>query len=147
MTQYKVFGEISIAAIEVRQAVGFPASVSGERSIVNLRQVSKARHHGRRAAAREVRQGGSLEKVCADLVRGAKEKRLKVKGPVRMPTKVLRHTTRKSPCGNGTNTWDTFELRVHKRVIDLVSPSEVVKQITSISIEPGVEVEVTVTSA
>ncbi|GJP71254.1 hypothetical protein CLOP_g2105 [Closterium sp. NIES-67] len=86
----------------------------------------------------------SLEKVCADLVRGAKEKRIKVKGPVRMPTKVLRHTTRKSPCGNGTNTWDTFELRVHKRVIYLVSPSEVVKQITSISIEPGIEVEVTV---
>uniref|UniRef100_Q5M8F0 Small ribosomal subunit protein uS10 n=1 Tax=Xenopus tropicalis TaxID=8364 RepID=Q5M8F0_XENTR len=30
----------------------------------------------------------SLEKVCADLIRGAKEKNLKVKGPVRMPTKV-----------------------------------------------------------
>lgn len=27
--------------------------------------------------------------VCADLIRGAKEKNLKVKGPVRMPTKVL----------------------------------------------------------
>jgi ribosomal protein S10 len=40
--------------------------------------------------------------VCADLIRGAKEKRLKVKGPVRMPTKVLRITTRKSPCGEGT---------------------------------------------
>lgn len=26
--------------------------------------------------------------VCADLIRGAKEKNLKVKGPVRMPTKV-----------------------------------------------------------
>lgn len=26
--------------------------------------------------------------VCADLIRGAKEKSLKVKGPVRMPTKV-----------------------------------------------------------
>ncbi|CAI5499395.1 unnamed protein product [Closterium sp. Naga37s-1] len=135
----EVFEEFLVSII--RQAVGSPASVSGERSFVKLRQVSKARHHGRRAAAREVRQSGSLEKVCADLVRGAKEKRLKVKGPVRMPTKVLRHTTRKSPCGNGTNTWDTFELRVHKRVIDLVSPSEVVKQITSISIEPGVEVE------
>eukprot|EP00850_Spirogloea_muscicola_P014713 SM000107S14079 [mRNA] locus=s107:386667:391495:+ [translate_table: standard] len=46
--------------------------------------------------------------------------------------------------GAGTNTWDRFELRVHKRVIDLHSPSEVVKQITSISIEPGVEVEVTI---
>ena len=84
--------------------------------------------------------------MCADLVRGAKEKNLKVKGPVRMPTKVLRHTTRKSPCGNGTNTYDRFELKVHKRVIDLVSPSEVVKQITSISMEPGVEVEVTLTN-
>lgn len=30
--------------------------------------------------------------------------------------------------------------RIHKRLIDLHSPAEVVKQITSISIEPGVEV-------
>ena len=44
----------------------------------------------------------------------------------------------------GTNTWDRFEMRVHKRVIDLVSSPDVVKQITSITIEPGVEVEVTI---
>ncbi|OVA12853.1 Ribosomal protein S10 [Macleaya cordata] len=86
----------------------------------------------------------NLEKVCADLVSGAKNKRLKVKGPVRIPTKTLNITTRKSPCGEGTNTFDRFELRIHKRVIDLVSSSEVVKQITSITIEPGVEVEVTI---
>ncbi|KAG6467224.1 hypothetical protein ZIOFF_074911 [Zingiber officinale] len=96
----------------------------------------------------------NLEKVCADLVKGAKDKALTVKGPVRMPTKVLNITTRKSPCGEeeldqkliilGTNTWDRFELRVHKRVIDLCSSPEVVKQITSITIEPGVEVEVTI---
>merc|ERR1712054_638434 len=86
----------------------------------------------------------NLEKVCSDLIRGAKEKRLKVKGPVRLPTKVLNITTRKSPCGEGTNTWDRFELRVHKRVIDLFSSADVVKQITSITIEPGVEVEVTI---
>jgi ribosomal protein uS10 len=70
--------------------------------------------------------------VCADLIRGAKDKQLKVKGPVRMPTKVLRITTRKSPCGEGTNTWDRFEMRIHKRLIDLHSPADVVKQITSI---------------
>ncbi|GFP92198.1 40S ribosomal protein s20-2 [Phtheirospermum japonicum] len=86
----------------------------------------------------------NLEKVCADLVRGAGEKTLRVKGPVRMPTKVLKITTRKSPCGEGTNTFDMFELRVHKRVIDLFSSPDVVKQITSIAIEPGVEVEVTI---
>ncbi|KAL5059424.1 hypothetical protein RYX36_031028 [Vicia faba] len=46
-----------------------------------------------------------------------------------------------------TNTWDRFELRVHKRVIDLYSSPDVVKQITSITIEPGVEVEVTIADA
>jgi small subunit ribosomal protein S20e len=86
----------------------------------------------------------NLEKVCSDLIRGAKEKKLKVKGPVRMPTKVLRITTRKTPCGEGSKTWDRFEMRIHKRLIDLHSPADVVKQITSISIEPGVEVEVTI---
>merc|ERR1712097_72155 len=75
---------------------------------------------------------------------GAKDKRLLCKGPVRMPTKILRIMTRKSPCGEGTNTWDRFEMRIHKRVIDLHSPSETVKQITSINIEPGVVVEVTI---
>ncbi|KAL5701793.1 UDP-glucuronate 4-epimerase [Ranunculus cassubicifolius] len=86
----------------------------------------------------------NLEKVCADLVNGAKAKALTVKGPVRMPTKTLHITTRKSPCGEGTNTFDRFEMRIHKRVIDLVTSSDVVKQITSIQIEPDVEVEVIV---
>lgn len=89
----------------------------------------------------------SLEKVCTDLIRGAKDKELRVKGPVRMPTKTLRITTRKSPCGEGTNTWDRFEMRIHKRLIDLRSSTDIVKQITSISIEPGVIVEVSIDSA
>jgi small subunit ribosomal protein S20e len=84
----------------------------------------------------------NIEKVCADLKKSAKDKNLKVKGPVRLPTKKLRITTRKSPCGEGTNTWDRFEMRIHKRVIDLHSPQEIVKQITAITIEPGVEVDV-----
>jgi len=75
------------------------------------------------------------------LIARAKEKDLKVKGPVRLPTKVLKITTRKTPCGEGSKTWDRYEMRIHKRLIDLHSPSEIVKQITSIHIEPGVEVE------
>eukprot|EP01062_Namystynia_karyoxenos_P010081 TRINITY_DN1357_c0_g2_i1.p1 TRINITY_DN1357_c0_g2~~TRINITY_DN1357_c0_g2_i1.p1 ORF type:complete len:123 (+),score=62.75 TRINITY_DN1357_c0_g2_i1:75-443(+) len=88
-----------------------------------------------------------LEKVCAELLRGAKDQKLKVKGPIRMPTKTLRHHTMCAPCGEGTITWDHFQMRVHKRVIDLISPSETVKKITSINIEPGVDVEVTVADA
>ncbi|XP_011034195.1 PREDICTED: 40S ribosomal protein S20-2-like [Populus euphratica] len=86
----------------------------------------------------------SLEKVCADLIHSAKDKSSRIKGPVRIPTKVLNITTRKAPCGEGTNTWDRLELRIHKRVIDLFSSADVVKQITSITIEPGVDVEVTI---
>eukprot|EP00927_Polykrikos_kofoidii_P001370 TRINITY_DN1049_c0_g2_i1.p2 TRINITY_DN1049_c0_g2~~TRINITY_DN1049_c0_g2_i1.p2 ORF type:complete len:119 (+),score=26.56 TRINITY_DN1049_c0_g2_i1:90-446(+) len=86
----------------------------------------------------------ALEKVCSDLLDGARAKELRVAGPVRLPTKVLRLCVRKSPCGEGTNTFDRWEMRIHKRLIDLHSPSDVVKQITSISIEPNVEVEVTI---
>ena len=68
--------------------------------------------------------------VCNDLIRRAKDTKLpKVKGPIRMPTKTLRITCRKTPCGEGSKTWDRFEMRIHKRVIDLHSAAETVKQI------------------
>ena len=44
---------------------------------------------------------------------------IKASGPGRMPTKKLDITTRKSPCGNGTNTFDRFELYIHKRVFHI----------------------------
>merc|ERR1719183_3519965 len=77
----------------------------------------------------------SLERVCADLKKGALQKELRVSGPVRLPTKTLRVTVRKSPCGEGTNTWDRYEMRIHKRVIDIFCPSSVVKDITTFKID------------
>lgn len=38
----------------------------------------------------------NLEKFSADLINRAKDRDLRVKGPVRLPTKILKHTTRKS---------------------------------------------------
>lgn len=89
------------------------------------------------------RKVASLEKVCSELLERAKTKNLRVKGPVRLPTKTLKVTTRKTPCGEGSKTWDMYEMRIHKRLIDLNAPTEVVKQII-INIEAGVEVEVTI---
>merc|ERR1711923_402747 len=85
----------------------------------------------------------SLEKVCADLIKGAKEKSLKVKGPVRMPTKILRITTRKTPCGEGSKTWDRYQMRIHKRIIEFECAHSQILQITHIKLEPGVHVELT----
>ena len=60
----------------------------------------------------------SLEKVCSELIERSKTKDLRVKGPVRLPTKHLKVTTRKTPCGEGSKTWDTYEMRIHKRLIE-----------------------------
>ena len=67
---------------------------------------------------------------------------MRVHGPVRMPTKKLRLMVRKSPCGEGTNTYDRFEMRIHKRVLELFCAKEVVSQIANIAMEPGVTVDV-----
>ena len=90
--------------------------------------------------------------VCAQLVNSAKEKELSVKGPIRLPTKTLKITTRKTPCGEGSKTWDRyqvisihpssievfhasvkllFQMRIHKRLINLHSPSDVLHQVNT----------------
>ncbi|GAM23716.1 hypothetical protein SAMD00019534_068910 [Acytostelium subglobosum LB1] len=87
----------------------------------------------------------ALERVSSDLIDLSKKKKVRAKGPIRMPTRVLKLTTRKSPCGEGTNTWDRFEMRIHKRVIHILSTADFLKEMNSnsISIEMGVDVEVT----
>ena len=57
------------------------------------------------------RKVSSLEKVCQELIDRSKSKDLSVKGPVRMPTKNLKISTRKTPCGEGSKTWDMYEMR------------------------------------
>ena len=84
-----------------------------------------------------------LERMCTDLKKAATGKGLAIKGPVRLPTKTLHITTRKSPCGEGTNTWDRFEMRIHKRIMDLTAPVNMLKEITSISGDASVDVELT----
>merc|ERR1711981_609940 len=86
------------------------------------------------------REVNPLENACAEILRRAKNLEYEVKGPVRMPTKILRVTCRKSPCGEGTNTWDRYEMRIHKRVIDIHCPSSVVKDITTFKIDSSIDV-------
>ena len=75
-----------------------------------------------------------LEEACSLIINKSQKLLYKVKGPVRIPTKKLVITTRRSPCGNGTNTWDRFEMRIHKRVIDIYCPSSAIKEITDVNL-------------
>merc|ERR1712141_962289 len=93
------------------------------------------------------RNAKAIEKVTGEIIRKAKELKeredadITVRGPKRMPTKVLRITTRKSPCGNGTNTFDKYEMRIHKRVIDFNCTRQDLQQITKIEIGAGIIIE------
>jgi len=86
----------------------------------------------------------NLQKVCDNLSMKLRQAHLNVRGPIPMPRRRLRITTRRAPCGNGTETYDHFELRIHKRVIDFVGNAQAVQQVTKIGLEPDVHVEVSV---
>ena len=60
-----------------------------------------------------------LNEMCTSIKEIVDKTGVEMRGPIPMPTKRLRITTRKSCCGTGKATWDRFEMRVHKRLIDL----------------------------
>jgi small subunit ribosomal protein S10 len=65
-----------------------------------------------------------------------------MKGPIPLPTKKLKLTTRKGPCGNGTATWDRFEMRVHKRLIDLGIDERALRLVMKVPIPEGLNIEI-----
>jgi len=65
-----------------------------------------------------------------------------ISGPIPLPTKRLKVTTRKSPCGNGTATFDNFEMRIHKRVMDLPGNDKVLHNIMRIQIPRTVSIKI-----
>ncbi|MAG40095.1 30S ribosomal protein S10 [Candidatus Pacearchaeota archaeon] len=65
-----------------------------------------------------------------------------ISGPIPLPTKKLKVTTRKSPCGDGTATFDRFEMRIHKRVIDIPANDRILHNIMRISIPRTVKIKI-----
>jgi small subunit ribosomal protein S10 len=65
-----------------------------------------------------------------------------MRGPIPLPTKKLRVTTRKSPCGDGKATWDRFEMRIHKRLIDLGIDERALRLVMRVPIPEGLSIEI-----
>jgi small subunit ribosomal protein S10 len=70
-----------------------------------------------------------LDEVCGELKTIAERTGVKVMGPQPLPTKKLRVSVMKSPCGEGTKTWDKWELRIHKRLVDIDAEERVMRRI------------------
>ena len=65
-----------------------------------------------------------------------------MRGPIPLPTKRLKITTRKSPCGNGTATFDRYEMRVHRRIIDIPAEDRILHPIMKLQIPRSVQIKI-----
>jgi small subunit ribosomal protein S10 len=65
-----------------------------------------------------------------------------MRGPIPMPTKKLKITTRKSPDGEGKASFERYQMRIHKRLIDVEINERVLRKIMKIQIPKGVKIEI-----
>lgn len=87
-----------------------------------------------------------LEEVCAQIRAIAKRTGVAMNGPIPLPTKRLVVPCRKSPDGEGSETWERWELRIHKRLIYLDVDDRALRQVMRISIPDGVHIEIVLKS-
>ncbi len=83
-----------------------------------------------------------INDVC-DYIKGIVDKTgVDIKGPIPLPTKKLKITTRKSPCGDGKATWERYEMRIHKRLIDLGIDERALRLVMKVPIPDGLNIEI-----
>jgi len=84
----------------------------------------------------------ALNNICAVIKDIASRAGIMISGPIPLPTKRLKVTTRKGPCGSGTATFDRYEMRIHKRVIDLPADDRVLHAVMRVSIPRTVNIKI-----
>jgi small subunit ribosomal protein S10 len=83
-----------------------------------------------------------INEVC-DYIRDISEKTgVVMRGPIPLPTKKLKITTRKSPDGEGKASWERFEMRVHKRLMDLGLDERALRLVMRVPIPEGLNIEI-----
>ncbi len=83
-----------------------------------------------------------MNQICSAIIDIAKKTKTAISGPIPLPTKVLSHTTRKSPCGNGKASFDRFEMRIHKRLIDLGMDERALRLVMRVPIPEDISIEI-----
>lgn len=84
----------------------------------------------------------NLEQVCKEIKEITEKTGIKVKGPLPLPTKRLKVVTRKAPSGQGTHTFDKWEMRIHRRLIDLDADDRTMRQLMRLRVPDDVYIEV-----
>ncbi len=85
-----------------------------------------------------------LDKSVASIVQTARDTGAKVVGPIPLPTKISRWTVLRSPHID-KNSREQFEIRVHKRLIEILEPTQqTIDALSQLELPAGVEVEIKV---
>lgn len=84
----------------------------------------------------------ALNNICGTIKDIASRAGIVISGPIPLPTKKLKVTTRKGPCGNGSATFDRFEMRVHNRVIDLPADDRVLHTIMRTPVPRSINIKI-----
>ena len=83
-----------------------------------------------------------LDKSTDEIVETAKRTGAQVRGPVPLPTRIEKFTVNRSPHVDKKSR-DQFEIRTHKRVLDIVDPTpQTVDALMKLDLSAGVAVEI-----
>lgn len=87
-----------------------------------------------------------LDAICKEIKMIAEKTGVSIAGPIPLPTKKLRVSVLKTPCGDGTGhgnaTFDKWEMRVHKRIVDIGANERALRQIMRVNIPENVQIEI-----
>lgn len=84
----------------------------------------------------------ALDLASLDIIDNAKRSGAKVIGPVPLPTRIERYTVLRSPHVDKKSR-EQFEMRTHKRVIDIVEPtSKTIDSLNKLNVPAGIEIKI-----
>jgi len=83
-----------------------------------------------------------VDSVCSQIKQISERTGVNMAGPIPLPTKKLNVPVRKAPDGEGSETWDRWQMRVHKRLIDLDADDRALRQLMRIQVPDGVNIEI-----
>lgn len=67
-----------------------------------------------------------IEEFSNRIVNSLEKRGVRVSGIIRLPNKRLSIPTRRSPSGEGTESWDFYEMVIHRRLLKMeLSPNQI----------------------
>ena len=83
-----------------------------------------------------------LDQAVTSIIDTARGSGARVVGPVPLPTRIERWTVNRSPHVD-KKSMDQFEMRTHKRLVDIVSPTaKTVDELKKLNLPAGVDISI-----